>query len=102
LVTQNAERAAMQTVPRHELENLALTMREAAEAAVLDAVSNGVIDMIHASKFDEAERRPHSAGWWTTPKFPTGTIGSACCLKPEVRTAKLRTTRSKQLIPAEI
>jgi len=53
LAAQQTERAAIETARQAELEDVLAAMEEADE---LDAASNSVIDLIHAGKFDEAER----------------------------------------------
>ena len=52
LAAKQAERAATHSEHRAQLEDLVATMEEADE---LDAASNGVVDLIHAGRLDEAE-----------------------------------------------
>ena len=53
LAARRAELAASQTARRAELNELQATMEDARE---LDDASNGVIDLIHAGRLDEAEQ----------------------------------------------
>ena len=52
LAAKQAQRGAMHSEQRAQLEDLVATMEEADE---LDAASNGVVDLIHAGRLDEAE-----------------------------------------------
>ena len=91
LQAQMANRAALRKDYQAELLEIQTTLQE---AQALDAASNAVVDLVHATASMRPNKPPGSC-WFATPRCTMATIGSAWSTRPAASSARPPTATAR-------